>query len=127
MRIYRVETKDGQGPYRTADAGSYGKTRCGKDVPCVDDGVPTPYQEGIEYAPWGHTRTYYGFAFNDQLNRWFAGKWFKRLAPLGYGVAEYNIDARSVLVTPNQALFDHEARSLKRVKWTPLKEIVRGA
>lgn len=120
MRLYRVETQSGVGPYRREDLSD---TRCGVDVPCVADGVPTPYQEGINRMPWG-TRTYYGFAFNDQLNRWFAGKWFKRLARLNYGVAEYTISERSVLVTPAQALYNSKAKSLRRVQWTPLTEIV---
>lgn len=124
MRLYRVEMMGGEGPYRSVVT-HLANIRCGWEVPCVDDGVPTPWQEGLKKKPWPVTK--FGFAFNDQLNRWFAGKWFERLAPFGFGVGEYTIDARSTLVTPTQALYNGRAKSLKRIRWTPLDSvIVRG-
>lgn len=74
------------------------------------------------HSRWGDMQ--YGFAFNDQLNRWFGGGWFNKLAPHGYGIGEYVIDSRSVYVTRTQAIYNPHAKSLKRVKWTPLSKVV---
>lgn len=128
MRIYRVETKQGDGPYRGPLSDTFA---CDVDVPCADGLHPTPRDE-MEFFPpypglvhkWSARNIQYGFAFNDQLNRWFSGEWFKHLAPHGFGVAEYDIDARAVYVTPTQCIFNRGAPSCKRTSWTPLSKLV---
>src|SRR5256885_13224782 len=101
MHVYRVETQDGEGPYRGSLADV---AQCEREVPCHGPQSPTPNLEK-EYLPRYTNDKQFGFISLSQLQRWFHG-YFAPLASLGFGVGVYKVAKAKVSATPTQAVYD---------------------
>lgn len=107
MFVYRIENKEGEGPYYRTDS-----SRWCFDPHTAETGRPGPYDdEGLsEY--WTDMRlkiskTYqFGFASLHQLCAWFTDAELKRLRSLGFEVVKYEMDQIEALVIGSkQAMF----------------------
>jgi hypothetical protein len=114
MFVYRVENKDGTGPY---DAGAFCpyercsyKTKSGKYV----DRHPSPQEDGIKGRTPDH---YYGFQNIMQLDVWFRRlpSGLESLREKNFHIAVYHCPRQHVLIGKKQVAFKLEFATRLRV------------
>lgn len=104
VKIYRVEARDGDGPYRGQGNSANlqyklcrHSTRTGRPTPCID-GID-PYGSDRPFSEY-----YFGFTHVDKLKEWFKGS-RTALREDGYKMAVYEVDISDVLFGKKQAAF----------------------
>ena len=97
MRVYRVETDAGVGPY--ADW-----TWCSVvGLPlCDTEKQPGPGEDGM--VGWTDGRHYFGFRDEHQLKDWF-GEWLEALADAEFLVSVYDVPDEHVVHGSKQVAF----------------------
>lgn len=91
MLVYRIQDKDGYGPFSN---GFYATTPKFKRHN-TDQIHPTPFEEGL-LNPANIDKDYHcGFSSRNRLNKWFAGIQ-KELAYGGFVIAVYQVDQQHV-------------------------------
>lgn len=105
MLIYRLEDKNGTGPYR-------GKLRSNKIIEemyldhsgTVDRYRPPPPSDGIRIES-GFLHFFYGFKTEKQLKWWFYG-YLTKLKKLGFQIVEIQVPKKHVFFGKHQVAFD---------------------
>lgn len=104
VKIYRVEGRDGNGPYRGIENTTNLQNKLVKHN--SQTGRPSPQLDGIN--PSGLERPvseyYFGFTHVDRLKEWFKGS-RAALREDGYKMAVYEVDVSDVLFGKKQAAF----------------------
>lgn len=104
VKIYRVEGRDGNGPYRGQENSTNLQYKLCRHN--FRTGRPSPHLDGIN--PSGLDRPvseyYFGFTHVDKLKEWFKGS-RTALREDGYKMAVYEVDISDVLFGKKQAAF----------------------
>ena len=100
MRIYRIETEHGTGPYVGGEFSSW----CSEDKLGLDEhlrlverhqyhpAAPSPEEDKICWFGRDHV---FGFSSKRQLRAWFTGKARKLMHEAGFSVSVYEIDPKA--------------------------------
>jgi hypothetical protein len=117
MRVYRIENKNGRGPYNGRG-----------DLPyTVLDGCPAhqpdPRDDGFG-SRWNKPDYYFGFASLDQLFDWF-GDILEHLDRYGFSLTVWEVDESFVELGGRQLAFNKsEATLIERRQPTELLELI---
>lgn len=106
MRVFRIESKAGDGPYSrpndVADWWSSGElARCHRT-----EKHPTPQREGLLV----HDRIC-GFVVIENLKEWFRG-WRSKLRKAGFFMAIYEVPVKACEIGEKQLVFDRDQATL---------------
>jgi hypothetical protein len=127
MRVFRVETSKGHGPYRSDSPlihfrDSYKDPSASSDrpAPAADPGLfeldMMPFEKFLQYS--------FGFVSIEQASKWFSEpEWLEALDRGGFVLSEYAVDSRYVESSDKQAAFQ-KARATKvgEIRLTELME-----
>ena len=110
--FYRVEDKDGQGPYWFGAKGWEDGKHCVPTHPAIADEIGLEgyiiLREQLNVAGFKTSDCFFGFITLRQLQRWFSPLELKRLEKLGYRIKR--VLGKSVLDVPSQSMFIPERR-----------------
>jgi hypothetical protein len=100
MIVYRVENRDGEGPYRAFLPNEMYDW----------NHHPSPREDGIEFQEYH----YFGFCSKEQLYKWFRYPWVNRtLNREGYRLVTYQVSKNYIILGENQLVFT-KAEAQKR-------------
>lgn len=111
MRVYRVETVDGHGPYNPRFEAPDTVHDFSRWLMSAHGGSPmhpSPWEEDMGDPPKHY---FYGFETITQAQTWFSG-WGTRLADHGFFLCEYRVADRFVLVGSRQVAFERAEATL---------------
>jgi hypothetical protein len=97
MIVYRVENKNGVGPYDGTSDGSLWQTR-----DHVEPSHPGPKDDGIDFE---RGEDYCGFASFEQLRDWFESEELVMLRKLGFRVRRISVPRSRVKFGKKQVVF----------------------
>ena len=99
LTVYRVEHKDGRGPYHQDFDDPH------KGYIALER-TPAPWEDGIPYFP-----AYYRFGFKslDQLYDWFIEEERERLKRKGFLIRLFKVKSHLVIKGRKQLVFDRDA------------------
>lgn len=104
--VYRVETKDGEGPYRGGDA-AYGIRDLMGDICQASEVHPSPWEDGIDPGP----DAFFGFSTEDQMREWFSESIRTGISKKGFTCNAYSVPMEKVQFGKKQIAFDKNAAS----------------
>lgn len=116
VKIYRVEGRDGNGPYSGVTTNSHNLQKKLRKHNS-QTGRPSPHLDGIQRcSEYPMHEYYFGFTHVDKLKEWFKGS-RTALRQDGYKMAVYEVDVSDVLFGKKQAAFVKKlANPIKTVK-----------
>ena len=114
MIIYRIEDKNGEGPYH----GDIDSSLWRKEKHCYETGRPIPSKDGVNgfdfYKTFNADKHLFGFSSMKQLKEWFCDEEIEKLYEFGYNIYEFEIDSID-LELDHQIVFDKNKCKLKGV------------
>jgi len=110
--VYRVESRNGLGPYRDETTFDY-------DYICQSKNRPSPWDDGIEQV---RENDLFGFPSIGKLKRWFS-KSLPLLAKDGYRISGYKVPVVAVKRGKKQVAFDSLAGA-HRIKVLPISQVL---
>jgi hypothetical protein len=117
MKVYRIESENGIGPYQNGARDKIPKLYSHTGCP----NHPCPWNDGISNIDFDNE--YCGFSSIEQLNKWFHG--FKApLRRLGYKMAVYEVEEKFVNSGTRQLVFNKSESKLTKKIQIPWKEIM---
>ena len=89
MVVYRVESRDGTGPYKgfITDARHY-EDNCPDPI---SDGIWTDFDEALDCVDY-----YYGFTSIEAAAKWFGAKWLTKLSRTQYSLYKFDVPKSNV-------------------------------
>jgi hypothetical protein len=96
LDIYRVENKNGQGPYTSLGTSSWG------DTDHVDIFHPSPREEGLTMEHGHHKCCFFS---KKQMHNWFSDQELVRLADHDYCIVEIEVETKYLQIGSQQAIF----------------------
>jgi hypothetical protein len=110
MLVYRVETKDGEGPY----TGPHNLAFTLLATHQSSDNHPAPRADDIDISYWDRRPMFrFGFKTVEQLHDWFNASERDALRGYGYLMVTYEVCHSRVLVGGRQVAFEYaEAKRL---------------
>lgn len=114
MRVYRVETPDGKGPYwEGAIIDGMGRAHT---LPETKDNHPSPYNDGLSDCTLPVGTYFFGFTSLAMLNQWFAPEWREKMKAVGHQIAVYDMPECNIVEGKYQCAF-------KRGKSKPIEHL----
>lgn len=100
MLVYRIQDKDGYGPFSNGFYATTSKFKKHND----DQIHPTPFEEGLLDKDNIDKDYHCGFSSKNRLNKWFTGIQ-KELTAGGFVIAVYQVDQQHVKRGETQLVF----------------------
>ena len=106
MKVFRIESGSGRGPYCYPEDVQYWWDSSLIARKHRDEKHPVPWQEGLELND-----RFCGFAVIENLKEWFYG-WRAKLRRAGFFMAIYEVPHRACEIGEHQLVFDRDQATL---------------